>query len=327
MWTDKEDKELQKLRGDGKTIKECSLILQKEYFVVKHRAQRLKKGVINLFHWTKDEDNYLISAYPECPIETIMDKLSKSKSSIINRARKLKLFRSARYYKSGIRVTNWTKNEIDKLVKFYPTEGAEYCAKLLGRELNAVYTRANTLGLHKAINGLMLKYRKDGVCKCPICDNEKPFTEEFFQKSRKNKLSKEGDVLYRTKCKECLKKEWKAKRNDPKRYISSLRSQIFKRHSRYDDFDSLCSMEELFTLYEYQKGKCAISGIKMTTDTSNGRCLSNISIDRIKNNKGYSIDNIQLVCLWANQAKSTLTMDVFMDYCKKTVNYEKRIEG
>jgi hypothetical protein len=58
-----------------------------------------------------------------------------------------------------------------------------------------------------------------------------------------------------------------------------------------------------------QKGLCAISGLPMTHDRSQGKTRTNISIDRIDSNKGYEIENVQLVCHIVNTIKSDMTME------------------
>jgi hypothetical protein len=53
----------------------------------------------------------------------------------------------------------------------------------------------------------------------------------------------------------------------------------------------------LLSLYEKQEGKCAVTGIKMTTKD---RDILAASIDRINSDVGYLKDNVILVCRWVN---------------------------
>jgi hypothetical protein len=53
-------------------------------------------------------------------------------------------------------------------------------------------------------------------------------------------------------------------------------------------------------LWEKQKGLCALTGIPMTYKFYEGRVNTNLSVDRIDSAKGYSKDNVQLVCMAAN---------------------------
>lgn len=71
---------------------------------------------------------------------------------------------------------------------------------------------------------------------------------------------------------------------------------------------------------EAQNGKCAISGLDMTYELGEGRIYTNVSIDQIMPSKGYTIDNIQLVCMAVNQLKSDLDMDTILILCSAIVD-------
>lgn len=63
----------------------------------------------------------------------------------------------------------------------------------------------------------------------------------------------------------------------------------------------------------------------MTYIFFNGRTSTNVSIDRILPEKGYTMDNIQLVCMACNQMKNDLTEEQLYEFCKKIVNkYENK---
>jgi hypothetical protein len=82
--------------------------------------------------------------------------------------------------------------------------------------------------------------------------------------------------------------------------------------------DFSITTEDLEELYYRQSGICAISGLKMTT-LSGPRHRSNsfvMSLDRIDSEKGYTKDNIQLVCWQANRMKDCLTCDEFKFWIK-----------
>lgn len=86
------------------------------------------------------------------------------------------------------------------------------------------------------------------------------------------------------------------------------------------------SKDDIFQLNDMQKGCCALTGIKMTYLKNNGKgpgkCnFHNISIDRIDSNKGYSKDNIQLVCAIINIIKSDLSDERFISLCKTIVEH------
>lgn len=97
-----------------------------------------------------------------------------------------------------------------------------------------------------------------------------------------------------------------------KKCLSAAKARA-KRHK----FDCTIDLENLIALFDYQNGKCAISGIALS------RVLelpNTISIDRIDPSDGYVTGNIQLVCQALNYAKwkwNTNTFNKFWDQIKE----------
>ena len=58
----------------------------------------------------------------------------------------------------------------------------------------------------------------------------------------------------------------------------------------------------------------------MTTVLYDGRIPTNVSLDRIDTKKGYTMDNVQLVCMACNQMKNDLSMDELYSFCKNIVS-------
>ncbi len=79
-----------------------------------------------------------------------------------------------------------------------------------------------------------------------------------------------------------------------KRKVSKCSTKPAENRATYDD---------LIKLYYEQDGKCAITGIPMVHKMRDHRA---ISVDRIDSEKGYEVDNIQLVCAAINIAKKDL---------------------
>lgn len=75
-------------------------------------------------------------------------------------------------------------------------------------------------------------------------------------------------------------------------------------------------LKELWIL---QNGKCAISKLDMTYELFNGRIFTNVSVDRIDSNKGYTKDNIQLVCMAVNQMKSDMSTEELLYFCEQII--------
>lgn len=92
----------------------------------------------------------------------------------------------------------------------------------------------------------------------------------------------------------------------------SFIAHLLKRPSRK-------ALSEAFVvaLYEKQQGKCALTGVTMTFDRTEGRrSVANISIDRIDSATGYEESNIQLVCLVVNRMKSNMSTQDFAFWCR-----------
>ena len=86
------------------------------------------------------------------------------------------------------------------------------------------------------------------------------------------------------------------------------------------------SLDFLVDLYEKQNGCCAISGVKMTYLAGHGRQDTNISIDQIRPGAGYTENNVQLVCRCVNSMKYDYSMDNFISWCRKIVEFNEKKE-
>ena len=63
----------------------------------------------------------------------------------------------------------------------------------------------------------------------------------------------------------------------------------------------------------------------MTYELRVGRTPTTVSIDKIDHTKGYTMDNIQLVCMACNQIKNDLSNEEMYKFCKAIVNkYEDK---
>lgn len=83
------------------------------------------------------------------------------------------------------------------------------------------------------------------------------------------------------------------------------------------------SIEYIDKLLEKQDNKCIYSGINFDNKSK----LYTVSIDRINSAKGYTQENIQLVCNCINTMKMDLKEDVFLYLIRKIYSYRKSIEG
>ncbi len=73
----------------------------------------------------------------------------------------------------------------------------------------------------------------------------------------------------------------------------------------------------IHTCLMIQNNKCALTGIEFVLTDENYQWRPfTPSIDRIDNSKGYTLDNIQLVCTMVNKAKNIYAIELFDKMCR-----------
>lgn len=168
------------------------------------------------------------------------------------------------------------------------------------------------------------QYNEKGELFCYKCKKYK--SEDQFD-SMPNKWFR-NNKDYR--CKQCKKEQTEKRRlcNRGKQDLDRLLLERFhaaKERAAKKNLEFNITTEYLKYLWFKQCGKCALSGIDMTYIFFNGRTPTNVSIDRILPEKGYTMDNIQLVCMACNQMKNDLIEEQLYEFCKKIVNkYENK---
>lgn len=108
--------------------------------------------------------------------------------------------------------------------------------------------------------------------------------------------------------------------------ISGNWKQYFLRlvHQHKRKKDGL-TRDHLLNLLKKQNYKCALTGVELTCKLERGvTCKTNASIDRINAGEKYTPDNIQLVCKAINSFRNDLSIDEFIEWCAKVVEYNKK---
>lgn len=96
--------------------------------------------------------------------------------------------------------------------------------------------------------------------------------------------------------------------------IPGIKERAKSRNLKFDlDIDSI------FEIYQEQKGNCALSGLPMKHEV--GETNMSLSVDRVDSTKGYTKDNIQLVCGRTNAMKSDMKDMDFIWWCKAISNH------
>lgn len=169
----------------------------------------------------------------------------------------------------------------------------------------------------------MLYRMEEKLYLCSHCKKYKPAKD--FSKATRNK---HRDMLNCT-CKICYKlayNENRKKIEESKALESILKVRLHDalvRSKKKNLFIDI-TVVDLQKLWNKQNGKCALTGFPMTLIWGNGKKnIYNLSIDRIDSFKGYTKDNIQLVCAAANMMKGFMESDELMKFCEAILKNKK----
>jgi hypothetical protein len=101
------------------------------------------------------------------------------------------------------------------------------------------------------------------------------------------------------------------------KYFGRLCTRAFRR--------DLLSKQDCIALLEKQGYKCALTGVELTCILEKGTvCKTNASIDRIDPKGPYTKDNVQLVCAAINKLRVDMSVDDFINWCKKVSDHALR---
>lgn len=161
---------------------------------------------------------------------------------------------------------------------------------------------------------------KNGLLFCTQC--EKYLDENCFSASASNNKNRN---YRRTICRDCYNKNHHDVVNnyaDSQKLKKCLQFRFLgardraKKNNLYFDI----TLNFILDLWDKQKGLCSLCGLPMTFELLKGRIPSNVSIDKIDPTKGYTKDNVQLVCMECNQIKSDFQLLEIYKYCKGICN-------
>lgn len=166
------------------------------------------------------------------------------------------------------------------------------------------------------------KIKKEAVVKTPIIRSCRFCSTQFVAKNHHHFICDNKE------CKRIghLLSTYKSVSGNWGRYLKSLcrKREDEKRSKQF-------TVDELMQVLVKQDYKCALSGVELTCKmemnpdfVGNGKrhlWPTNVSIDRIDSTKGYTLDNVQLVCVVLNVAKSNLPQNDYIDWCKKVAEY------
>ena len=113
--------------------------------------------------------------------------------------------------------------------------------------------------------------------------------------------------------------------------VGDLSKSMFtacRRNAKVRNIEFHITIENAWEQFKKQDGMCALSGVPIKLFVGNlrsDRKGRTASIDRIDNNKGYTIDNIQWVHKTVNLMKNIANQPEFIDWCKKIAEFNQSV--
>ena len=169
---------------------------------------------------------------------------------------------------------------------------------------------------------------------CRVCGSEKPLFEFV-----KNSQSKNGRTRVCLSCEKVWRQNY-YKRNKEhilergkvyrettvNWYSRNVRNrlryiiQLGRKRAREKNIEWSLSLPFLLGMWEKQESKCAYSGVPFTYEENHPHT---VSLDRIDSSKGYTEDNVQLVCTIVNYIKQRFDEKQFFAFCGSIVQHNK----
>jgi hypothetical protein len=169
-------------------------------------------------------------------------------------------------------------------------------------------------------------------CKCASCD--KIFAKTLGEYNRKIKYNTPFYCSRNCSARESIKRskniiQWinseenknqiKQKCNNKKDQYSPFRKLL--RRTKYRNKNNDLDLQYIKQLWESQNGTCAILGHPLTLPShvfTNHNYLA--SIDRLDNSKGYTKDNVRIVCASINYVRNKFNDDHLFEFIQMCAN-------
>lgn len=127
-----------------------------------------------------------------------------------------------------------------------------------------------------------------------------------------------GRVVVKGTCRSCKNNRV---RGTEALYLKRLYQQCSMRHRRDKHAGTLLQWTSFLALYTAQHGKCAVTGDVFDHRFPN----TSPSPDRLDNDLGYVQDNVRFVTWKVNKMRGSLSMDDFVETCRRVVAYHSHI--
>lgn len=150
-WTTHEERNLLRMRSEGKTETEIATHLFRSVSSVRGHVYRMKNPALSSFGaraWDPAEEEEFSALIGQMPMRLIAVRLNRSLESVKSKKLKMILRRIAGNRRKGSRVyCRWTDQEKAKLVYLWPVLSTTKIARRLNRTYRCIYAKAREIGL------------------------------------------------------------------------------------------------------------------------------------------------------------------------------------
>lgn len=102
--------------------------------------------------------------------------------------------------------------------------------------------------------------------------------------------------------------------------VPRLLINVWETNAKRRGIDFNITADQIDNIWIQQSGKCALTGTTMSNNYSADK-FTKVSLDRISNDVGYNIDNVQLVTGIVNITKNILNNTQYLELCRKVVDH------
>lgn len=106
-------------------------------------------------------------------------------------------------------------------------------------------------------------------------------------------------------------------KNSTRKYFSNIKQNAKKRGISFN-----IKPEDIWNCYLSQDKRCALTGSEVSFPVKNDK-FGTASIDRINSDKGYTVNNVQIVNKISNRLKMDMTEDELFQLCKMVLHYKE----
>ena len=158
----------------------------------------------------------------------------------------------------------------------------------------------------------------NNLLKCSGCNTLKSVDCFNNSKSDRNTVKK----TYH--CKDCISKRQKERRFTEKGFKSNLWQNLVN-NAKKRNIEVHITKEYIEILYKEQKGLCAVTNLPMEFSAAKeGKNSFAVSVDRIDSSKGYTEENVRLVCARVNLLKMELEDEQLKFWCMAILNGDEK---